>query len=70
MYRYYYFANTWDCNEPVQVEGYVEALSEEDAIYKLIDDGIIDPKGYEFLELRQMSANVRIKNLQIERVML
>ena len=51
MYKYYYFANTWKDDEPIQVEGYVEASSEDAAIYKLIDDGIVDSRGYEFLDL-------------------
>ena len=51
MYKYYYFANAWKDNEPIQVEGYVEASSEEEAIHNLIEDGVIDSHGYEFLDL-------------------
>ena len=51
MYNYYYFANTWKDDEPIQIEGYVEAPSEDAAIQKLIDDGIVDSRGYEFLDL-------------------
>ena len=51
MNKYYYFANTWKDDEPIQVEGYVEAPNEDAAIYKLIDDGVVDSRGYEFLDL-------------------
>lgn len=51
MNKYYYFANTWKDDEPIQVEGVVEASSEEGAIQKLIDDGVVDCSGYEFLDL-------------------
>ena len=50
-YEYYFFANTWKDGEPIQVEGYVEAWSEEDAIQKLIESGAVSTDGYEFLDL-------------------
>lgn len=51
MDKYYYCVNTFKDNEPVQIHGYVEAKSEEEAIQKLIDDGIVYSRGYEFLVL-------------------
>lgn len=51
MNKYYYFANTWKNDEPIQVEGYIEASSEEDVIQKLINDDVVDSRGYEFLDL-------------------
>lgn len=52
--KYYYCVNTVNKNEsPVQLEGYVEAESEEEAIQNLIDKGVICPRSYEFLELVQ-----------------
>jgi hypothetical protein len=50
--RYYYFVNTFDhSGYPIQVDGYVEADSELDAIQKVKDSGKIDIYGYEFLDL-------------------
>lgn len=51
MDKYYYYVNTFQNNKPIQRQGYIEAESEEDAIQKLIDEGIVSPHGYEFLEL-------------------
>ena len=51
MKRYYYCVNTFKDNKPVQLNGYVESDSEENAIKKLIDDGIVYSRGYEFLDL-------------------
>ena len=51
MDKYYYCVNTFQNSEPVQEKGYIEAESEEDAIRKLINEGIVYPRGYEFLEL-------------------
>ena len=51
MNKYYYCVNTFNNDNPVQLDGYVKAESEEDAIQKLVDDGIIWPYGYEFLDL-------------------
>lgn len=51
MNKYYYFANTWRDDKPIQVEGYIKAENEEVAIHKLIDDGIVDSRSYEFLDL-------------------
>lgn len=53
MYEYYYYVNTFKNHEPVQLEGWVEASSEEEAIQKLIKDGTVDSHGYEFLELKK-----------------
>lgn len=51
MDKYYYCVNTFKNGEPVQVEGYIKALCEEDAILKLIADDVVYPFGYEFLDL-------------------
>lgn len=52
MKIYHYCVNTFDKNDnPVQLEGGIAAHSEEDAIKRLIDNGIICPSSYEFLEL-------------------
>lgn len=51
MDKYYYFANIWKDDEPIQVEGYIESSSEEAAIQQLINDGVVDARGYEFLDL-------------------
>lgn len=51
MNKYYYCVNTFDGDEPVQLQGDIEADTEDDAIQKLIDDNTINAKGYEFLEL-------------------
>lgn len=48
---YYYCVNTFKDDEPVQLNGYIDAKSEEDAIQKLIENGTVDSRGYEFLEL-------------------
>lgn len=56
MYKYHYSVNTFTESEnPVCVEGYIEAESEEEAIKKLIDGEIVYTKGYEFLELEPTS---------------
>ena len=62
MNKYYYYVNTFQNNKPVQKQGYIEAESEEDAIQKLIDEGIVSPRGYEFLEL-YVVENTNFKRL-------
>lgn len=62
MNKYYYCVNTFQNNKPVQKQGYIEAESEEDAIQKLIDEGIVSPRGYEFLEL-YVVKNTNFKRL-------
>lgn len=57
MGKWAYVANTFQTTEkgglnPIQVSGFVFAESDEDAVQKLKDDGIIYPTGYEFLELK------------------
>ena len=50
--RYYYCVNTFNVNDnPVQRDGFVDAASEEDAIKRLIEDGVVCATSYEFLEL-------------------
>jgi hypothetical protein len=51
MNRYYYCVNTFKSDTPVQLEGFVKADSEEAVIGKLIQEGVIDPRSYEFLDL-------------------
>ena len=53
MNNYHYCVNTFKDNEPVQLYGDIEAENEEDAIQKLIDDGTVYPRAYEFLELKK-----------------
>ena len=53
MSNYHYCVNTFKDNEPVQLYGDIEAENEEDAIQKLIDDGTVYPRAYEFLELKK-----------------
>ena len=54
MKRYSYVVNTFDDSmNPIQVGGTIGGSSEEDAINRLIEYGIIYSKGYEFLELRE-----------------
>ena len=53
MSKYHYCVNTFKEDEPVQLYGDVEAETEKDAIQKLIDNGTVDPRGYEFLELKK-----------------
>lgn len=51
--RYYYVVNTFDeCFRPVQRDGCIDAASEDNAIQKLILDGTVYEKGFEFLELK------------------
>lgn len=54
-YKYNYTVNTFislkDGLNPIQRSGSILAESEVDAINKLIDDGIVYAKGYEFLDL-------------------
>lgn len=54
--KYYYCVNTFNNDEPVQLEGYVEAASEEAAIRELVTTGVVDSQGYEFLELKAMDG--------------
>ena len=51
MKKYYYCVNTFIDNEPVQLDGHIDATSKEDVVQKLINDGVIDFRGYEFLKL-------------------
>lgn len=51
MNKYYYCVNTFQNDKPVQIDGYVFAESEEGAIQALIDEEVINPSSYEFLEL-------------------
>lgn len=51
MDKFYYCVNTFRNGEPVQLEGFVFADSERNVVQELIDEEIIDPYGYEFLEL-------------------
>jgi len=52
MSEFYYVVNTFDKDfYPVQRRGYVEATGELKAIEKLISDGVVHEKGYEFLRL-------------------
>lgn len=52
MSKYHYCVNTISKNDrPVQLEGDIEAESEENAIQKLIDKGVVCGRSYEFLEL-------------------
>lgn len=52
MNKYEYCVNTFDKDgSPVQLLGDIEAENANEAIQKLIDNGIIDSRGYEFLEL-------------------
>lgn len=52
MPQFYYVVNTFDKNfSPVQRKGYVEAVGEMKAIEKLIADGVVHERGYEFLRL-------------------
>lgn len=51
--EYSYCVNTFDKEYyPVQISGHIYAESEEDAIQRLIKDGIVYGGAYEFLELR------------------
>ena len=54
MDKYYYCANTFQSNEPIQVEGYVDAENEQDVIQFLIRNGVLDPRSFEFLELHKL----------------
>lgn len=57
MNEYRYCVNTFSNGKPVQISGYVEAESEDYAILKLIDDGTVYRRGYEFLELALVFEN-------------
>jgi hypothetical protein len=49
---YHYTVNTFDSNfEPVQLNGEIKASSHSDVLIKLIATGVVNPKGWEFLEL-------------------
>lgn len=54
MNNYYYKVNVFDGDKAVPISGNIEAESAYIAIQKLIDDGIMDKEGYEFLELRKI----------------
>lgn len=47
----YYCVNTFRNEKPIQLDGYVIADNEKEAIQNLINEGFIDPCRYEFLEL-------------------
>ena len=64
MNKYHYCVNTFKNEEPVQLYGNINAESEEDAIQKLIDNGIVCPNGYEFLELKKC---IKGRNLKKEK---
>lgn len=51
LHTFYYFVNTFQNSEPVQVEGEIQAYSDWDAVNRLIRQGVVDTNGYEFLEL-------------------
>lgn len=51
---YYYYVNTFRGGKPVQIEGTVCADSKDEAIHKLIDEGVVYEKGYEFLCLNSI----------------
>lgn len=54
--KWHYCVNTVSKNDnPIQLEGEVEADSEGCAIKKLIDTGVVNPRSYEFLELSETS---------------
>jgi len=58
MKKYKYFVNTF-LNEdnglnPVQLRGEIESDSKENAIIKLIENGVVCAKGYEFLDLSEI----------------
>ena len=56
MNKYHYCVNTFKDGEPVQLNGDVEAESEEDAIRRLIDNGTVYSRGYEFLDLKKIKS--------------
>lgn len=58
MKRYRYVVNTFQGSEPVQRYGQVCAVDEWGAVNRLIEDGIVDPRGYEFLELKVETEDV------------
>ena len=51
MFLYDYTVNTFSGDIPVQRGGTVLARSEENAIDRLIECGIVNERSYEFLEL-------------------
>lgn len=70
--KWHYCVNTVSKNDnPVQLEGDIEAESEYGAIQKLIDTGVVCPRSYEFLELVEVSdwliAGLSEEQLQKER---
>lgn len=56
MNKYHYCVNTFKDGEPVQLCGDIEAESEEAAIQKLIDNGTVCSRGYEFLDLKEIKS--------------
>lgn len=55
MDKYNYCVNTFDKDgNPVQLSGNIESENANEAIQKLISDGVIDNCGYEFLELNRV----------------
>ena len=71
MDKYYYVVNTFKDDEPVQIQGCIEASSEEEAIQKLIDNGTVCANSYEFLELVKttdwLTRGVSTERLQKEK---
>ena len=60
MNKYHYCVNTFNkTDQPVQLEGHIEAESEEGAIQSLIDNGVICPRSYEFLELVKATDGIK-----------
>ena len=58
MREYFYCVNTFNANDnPVQRDGFIDAMSEEDAIKKLIKNGVVCATSYEFLELYVTTQN-------------
>ena len=55
MNKYNYCVNAFDKDgNAVQLSGDVEAENVNEAIQKLINDGVISSNGYEFLELKKI----------------
>jgi len=51
---WYYYVDTFrndETFEPIFAEGEISAESAQEAVNKLVENGVIHPNGYEFLEL-------------------
>lgn len=66
MTKYRYVVNTFNGSEPVQRSGSVHAVDEWDAVNQLIKDGIVDPRGYEFLELKSDNEPRKLDMSKVE----